>query len=72
MKEIAISVINALGKSLAKVLMGLIGLSKDILKLIFMIKQEKKEQKEKQEIKEYNDKVKDACDNGSVEDLINL
>lgn len=72
MKEIAKSLISALGKTLGKILLGLISLSKDVLKLIFMIKKEKQEEKQKQEIKDYNDKVKDACDNGTVEDLINL
>ena len=78
-KEIAIIVLKALGSSLASVLNSAFSALGEFIKYLNFLKEEKKDEKEeekkekqKQEIKEYNEKVKDACDNGTVEDLINL
>lgn len=79
MKNVVITLINALGAKLSNVLLGLMSVLKEFLKYMNFLREEKKEEKEemkkekeKQELKQENEKIKDACDNGTVEDLINL
>ena len=72
MSTVLTTIITALGTSLATVLIKLFSVVGEVLKYLNFLKQEKKEEKKKKEIDDYNKKVKDACDGGTVEDLLNL
>lgn len=72
MKSLLSKLLTLLGTSLSKVLLALFQAIADLCRYLYTSKQMEKTEKENQKIKEHNDKVKDACDNGDVEDLINL
>jgi len=65
-------IVSFVGPLLGKVLLGLFSCLKEVFKYLNFLKQEAKDEKEEKEIKEHNDHVKDVCDNGNVEDLLNL
>lgn len=72
MSSILTIILNAIASSLAKILTETLSVAKELLKFLNYCKEEKKKEKEEKKIREYNEKVKDACDNGNVEDLLNL
>ena len=79
MKTVITTIIAALGSSLSRILLSALSVAKEGLRFLNFMKEEKKEkredekkEKERQKIQEHNDKVKDACDNGTIEDLMNL
>ena len=72
MSAIFQKIVSYIGPLLGKVLLGLFSCIKEIFKFLNFMKQEAKDEKDEKEIKEHNDHVKDVCDNGDVEDLINL
>lgn len=72
MASILTIVLNAIASSLASILLKTLSFGVEIVKYLNFCKKEKRREREEKKVKEYNDKVKDACDNGDVEDLLNL
>lgn len=72
MTSILTIVLNAITSSLASILTKALSLGKEVMKYLNFCKEEKRKEKDEKKVKEYNDKVKDACDNGTIEDLLNL
>jgi hypothetical protein len=72
MKTILLSLLKTFGTQLFKLILSLLSTIKEVFKYLNNLKKEKKEQKIKEEVNKYNEKLKEACDNGSIEDLLNL
>lgn len=72
MKAIVVSIITALGSKLATVLGQLFSCVAKIIDFLNKKQQIKHEQQKKEEKKKLDSKIDDVCDNGTVEDLLNL
>ena len=72
MKTILLALLKTFGTKLFKLILSLFSTIREVFKYLNKIKKEKREQKIKEEVNKYNEKLKEACDNGSIEDLINL
>lgn len=72
MKNILLSLLKTFGTQLIKLLLSLFSTIREVFKYLNNLKNEKKEQKIKEEVNKYNEKLKDVCDNGNIEDLLNL
>lgn len=72
MKTILLSLLKIFGTKLFKLLLSFFSTIREVFKYLNNLKKEKKEQKIKEEVNKYNKKLKDVCDNGNIEDLINL
>lgn len=72
MKTILLSLLKTFGTQIFKLLLSLFSTIREVFKYLNKLKKEKKEQKIKEEVNNYNEKLKEACDNGSIEDLLNL
>lgn len=72
MKTILLSLLKTFGTQIFKLLLSLFSTIREVFKYLNNLKKEKKEQKIKEEVNKYNEKLKDVCDNGNVEDLLNL
>jgi hypothetical protein len=72
MKTILLSLLKTFGTQIFKLLLSLFSTIREVFKYLNKLKKEKKEQKIKEEVNKYNEKLKEACDNGSIEDLLNL
>lgn len=72
MKSILSKLILTLGTKLASVLIHAADSLKETVKYLLYCKKEKEKKENVKEVKEYNEKVEDAVNNGTVEDLLNL
>lgn len=72
MKTILLSLLKTFGTQLFKLILSLFSTIREVFKYLNNLKKEKKEQKIKEEVNKYNEKLKDVCDNGQIEDLLNL
>jgi len=72
MKTILLSLLKTFGTQIFKLLLNIFSTIREVFKYLNNLKKEKKEQKIKEEVNKYNEKLKDVCDNGNVEDLLNL
>ena len=72
MSSILTIVLNAIASSLASILMKALSFGVEVVKYLNYCKTEKRQEMEEKKTKEHNEKVKDACDNGDVEDLLDL
>lgn len=67
-KTILTIILKSLGNQLGKFLFKLIGTANELLKFLNYTKKEKENKK----IHEENEKIKDACDNGQLKDILSL
>lgn len=72
MKTILLSLLKTFGTQILKLFLSIFSTMREVFKYLNNLKKEKKEQKIKEEVNNYNEKLKEACDNGSIEDLLNL
>ena len=68
MKTILTMILKSLGNQLGKFLFKLVGTVNELLKFLNYTKKEKENKK----IREENEKIKDACDNGQLKDILSL
>lgn len=67
-KTILTMILKSLGNQLGKFLFKLVGTVNELLKFLNYTKKEKENKK----IREENEKIKDACDNGQLKDILSL
>lgn len=72
MKTILLSLLKTFGTQLIKLLLSIFSTIREAFKYLNKLKKDKREQKIKEEVNKYNEKLKDVCDNGQIEDLIDL
>ena len=72
MKSILSKLILTLGTKLASVLIHVADSLKETVKYLLYCKKEKEKKENAKEVKEYNEKVDNTVNNGTVEDLLNL
>ena len=72
MASMKTGVLATVASLIAVMLTKLSGTVGKIVDYLILLRKDKKEKERKNETKERNDKVKDVCDNGNLEDLINL
>ena len=72
MKTILLALLKTFGTHLFKLILSLFSTIREVFKYLNNLKKEKKERKIKEEVNKYNEKLKDVCDNGQIEDLLNL
>ena len=72
MKTILLSLLKTFGTQLIKLLLSIFSTIREAFKYLNKLKKDKREQKIKEEVNKYNEKLKDVCDNGQIEDLLNL
>ena len=66
------SIIAAIGTELAQVLLKLLSVAREVLKYLNWRREDAERERKEAEAKAYNERLRDACDNGTVEDLIDL
>jgi len=72
MKALITAIISALGTKLGQVLLSLANVAVKVLSYLEAVRKDNKEKEQREKIEKQKEKIDDVCDNGTIEDLVNI